>query len=148
MSTALLDTNVLVHAAYSGSHLHRIASRLVEVGLRDRGRFCIAPQNIIEFAAVATHRRFVDPPLPPDDSERMAGLLYRSRRLAKIYPQRGTVRRAIEEGAALGIHGTTWYDLFLAMTMRDAGIREIVTENVKDFRRFSFVTVRRIEDAE
>jgi len=54
----------------------------------------------------------------------------------------------MNEGARLGISGSVWYDLFLALTMRDAGVRVIISENVSDFERFPFVVARRIaEDA-
>jgi predicted nucleic acid-binding protein len=146
-SRALLDTNVLVHAAVRGSPLHEAAARLVDRGLRETGIYCIAPQILVEFAALTTRRRFVDPPLAPGDVERMADRLYRSRRLSKIYPRRATVRRAIREGVALGITGPAWYDCFLALTMRDAGVKEIVTENVADFEGYPFLATRRIEEA-
>ncbi len=55
--------------------------------------------------------------------------------------------RALREGAALGVTGPAWYDLFLAMTMRDAGVSAIITENVDDFRKFPFISPRRIERA-
>lgn len=147
MPPVLLDTNVLVYAVAEGMPLHAEAARMVDRGLRDRGRYCIAPQNIIEFAAVVTRPRFVNPPLPPDKVERIAGILYRSRRLKKIYPRRGTVIRAIREGVTARTAGPRWYDLFLAATMRDAGIREIVTEDVADFAAFPFVRALRISDA-
>ncbi len=145
MALVLLDTNVFVYAMYRKSPLHGAAAQLVGRALRERSRFCIAPQNLVEFSAVVTRRRFVDPPLSPEEAGRVASLLYRSRRLTKIYPRRGTVVRAVEEGAALGVTGPAWYDLFLAMTMRDAGVSLIVTENVEDFRKFRFITAQRIE---
>jgi predicted nucleic acid-binding protein len=144
MARALLDTNVLVHAAYEGAVHHEAAAVLV---LRESKDYCLAPQNLIEFAAVVTRPRLVERPLTPDELTRMADLLYRSRRLRKIYPQRGTVMRAIREGAALGITGPAWYDLFLAVTMRDAGVYIIVTDNVSDFRKFPFIATRSIEQA-
>lgn len=147
MALALLDTNVLVHAAYRDSPHHRAAAQLVALGLGERGRFCIAPQNIVEFLAVVTRARFVDPPLPAADAAEMAALLYRSRRLGKIYPKRGTVLRTIRAGRDLGIAGPVWYDLFLAATMRDAGVRVVVTENIGDFRRFPFLSPCKMEDA-
>jgi predicted nucleic acid-binding protein len=148
MPVALLDTNVLVYAAYRRSPLHGPASQLVEEALKDRRRrYCIAPQNLVEFCAVATRPRFVNPPLAMDEVLRMTSLLYRSRRLAKIYPRRGTVSRTVREGAILNATGTDWYDLYLAMTMREAGVKVIITENIDDFRRFPFVTARRIQQA-
>src|SRR5262245_65551954 len=117
MPSALLDSNVLVHAAYRKSPQHAASATLLDAGLRQARRFCIAPQNLVEFAAVVTRPRFVDPPLPGAEVLRMTDLLYRSRRLRKIYPQRGTVARTLREGSALGLQGPRWYDLFLAVTM-------------------------------
>lgn len=136
---ALLDTNVLVHAANSSSLLHSLASSLLERGLRTRDLYCIAPQNLVEFAAVLSRPRWQPLAMPGPEIERIAGTLYRSRRLSKIYPKRGTVMRAMREGAVLGISGPLWYDLFLAVTMRDAGVYQIITDNVRDFSRIPFV---------
>jgi hypothetical protein len=52
----------------------------------------------------------------------------------------------MREGTRLGISGAIWYSLFLALTMRDAGVRAIVTENVSDFQQFPFVVARRIAE--
>lgn len=147
MPRALLDTNVLVYAMYRNAPLHRAAAGLVDLALKQRGHFCIAPQNLVEFAAVVTRRRFVDPPLSAQELGRVSMLLYGSRRLTKIYPRRGAVARAIDEGVRLGVTGTSWYDLFLAVTMREAGVSVVVTENVEDFRKFPFVVARRIEES-
>jgi predicted nucleic acid-binding protein len=147
MERSLLDTNVLVHAIYRRSPLHAAAAALVDRGLRERDLHCVAPQNLIEFAAVVTRSRFVDPPLPVASVYPIVDKLYRSRRLSKVYPRRGTVMRAMREGTALGITGPLWYDLFLAATMRDAGVFVIITENVDDFKRFPFLTTQGIEEA-
>jgi predicted nucleic acid-binding protein len=146
MALVLLDTNVLVHAAYKRASHHGPASELLRRGLREKGVYCIAPQNVVEFAAVVTRPRFVDPVMPLEDVERICDLLYRSRTLSKIHPLRGTVARTVREGARLGIAGTAWYDLYLAMTMRDSRVEGIITEDVADFRRFPFITVHRITD--
>src|SRR5438309_53797 len=98
MALALLDTNVLVHAVYRASPLYTKAAQLVDRGLRRRGVYCIAPQNLVEFAAVVTRSRLVEPPLPATEVARVAGLLYASRRLRKIYPLRATIQRAIRDG--------------------------------------------------
>jgi predicted nucleic acid-binding protein len=147
MAAALLDTNVLVYAAYRRSPLYESAAALIERGLSERGLYCIAPQNLVEFAAVTTRRRPHDQPLPVEDVMRITDLLYRSRSLVKIYPQRGTVARAMKEGGRLRVSGAAWYDLFLAVTMQDAGIRVIITENLSDFEQLPFVVARRISEA-
>lgn len=148
MALALLDTNVLVHAAHAGSPLHAAAVQLVEHGLRKSDHYCITPQNLMEFAAVVTSKRFMEHPLPAADLLRMVRELYDSRRLAKIYPKRGTVMRAVQAGASRNVSGALWHDLFLAQTMRDAGVHLIITENVADFRPFPFITAKKIQEAE
>lgn len=144
---ALLDTNVLVHAAYRQAPLHAPCAELLARSLRRRGLYCIAPQNLVEFAAVVSRPRLVSAAMPAADIRRICDLLYRSRTLTKIYPQRGTVIRALREGTALGVQGPRWYDLFLAATMRDAGVNVVITENVEDFREFPFVIARHIRAA-
>src|SRR5262245_1963636 len=136
----LLDTNVIVHAIYKGSPLHLPAGTLVTRALEQRGQFCIAPQNLVEFLSVVTRGRFVDPPLKVEDAVTIANKLFKSRRLRKIYPARGTVLRAAKEGLRIGLKGTGWYDLYLAVTMRDNKIETLVTENIRDFRSLDFVS--------
>ena len=147
IARALLDSNVLVHAVAIQSPLHRAAATLVERGLCRRNIFCIAPQNLVEFAAVVTRPRNVSPPLSSAEASDRVKLLYRSRRLLKIYPKRGTVLRALQYAARNAMSGPRWYDLFLAFTMADAGVDTIITEDVRHFNQFPFLTVRSIESA-
>jgi predicted nucleic acid-binding protein len=147
MALALLDTNVLVHAGYRDSPLHAAAAALVDRALRRRGQYCIAPQNLVEFMAVVTRGRLVHPAMTPEEAARMGEFLYRSRRLSKIYPSRGTVLRSIREGRKLQIAGAAWYDLFLAVTMRESAVKQIITENIRDFERFPFIQARPIIEA-
>ncbi len=147
MAHALLDTNVLVHAAYEAAPLHVPALRLLDHALTVQGAFCIAPQNMVEFASVVSKKRHVHAVMPPADIAAFLSVLYRSRILKKIYPKRATVMRALREGARLGITHTTWYDAYLASTMRDAGVSRIVTDNLSDFHKFPFITAVGIEDA-
>lgn len=146
MPLTLLDSNVLVHAAYRRSALHEAAATLVDRGLREANRYCISPQNLVEFAAVVSRARFVEIALSGEEIERICKKLYESRTLKKIYPMRGTVLRAASVGASLGVTGSAWYDMFLAITMRDAGVASIITENTKDFHKFPFVSARAVAE--
>jgi predicted nucleic acid-binding protein len=142
----LLDTNVLIHAAFTEAPHHEAAALLLARGLAKAGIYCIAPQNIVEFAAVATRPNLVTNPLSPTELQRMTTLLYASRHLKKIYPRRGTVMRAVRHGASLKFSGSAWYDIFLATTMQDYGVRSIITEDLTTFRRIGFVNARGIEE--
>lgn len=147
MNLALLDTNVLIHAAFQDAPLHACAARLLDRGMKERGVYCVAAQNLVEFSAVSTRPRLVASPLQPADLNRMVTRMYRSRLLQKIYPKRAAVMRALREGVSLGFSGPAWYDLFLAVTMQEAKVFSIVTEDLKTFRRIPFVEPISIEDA-
>jgi predicted nucleic acid-binding protein len=84
----------------------------------------------------------------PENATEVASTLFRSRRFRKIYPVRGTVNRAIAEGKHIDLTGTRWYDLYLAVTMRDNRVATIVTENIRDFRALDFISAIRIQDAQ
>lgn len=127
--------------------MFRAASTLVARGLRERGLFCLAPQNIVEFAAVATRGRLAKPALSAGKAAEMSETLFKSRKMGKIYAARGTVLRAVREGGELGLVGPAWYDMFLAMTMKDAGVKAIVTENRRDFTGIRGITVFGIAEA-
>lgn len=47
----------------------------------------------------------------------------------------------------MGTSGAAWHELFLAMTLRDARVREVITESTRDFARSPFITARRIAAA-
>lgn len=147
MSLELLDTNVLVHAACRGSPHYQDAAKILDHGLKNRGAFCVAPQNLMEFLSVTTSSRFVDPPLPAEEAHRMAAMLYQSRLLTKIYPKRGTVIRAMREGRQRDVTGARWHDVFLVATMKDSGIHSIVTENARDFSNIHGIAVKSIRNA-
>src|SRR5690242_19529986 len=113
MPPELLDTNVLVHAAYWHSPLNAVAEELLSRGVRKKGRYCIASQNLIEFASVATRPRLVSPALSLDEVWRFVRRLRRSRNLLMIHPKRTVAFRALREGIALGIKGPIWYDFHI-----------------------------------
>ncbi|MGE3809382.1 MAG: type II toxin-antitoxin system VapC family toxin [Gemmataceae bacterium] len=146
MARALLDTNVLVSAVYSQSPLHAAARQIVHQGLHERGKYCIAPQILVEFAAVVSRPRVVAKPMEPDVFLKFVTTLFRSRNLGKLYPKRGTVMRALREGTSLKLTGPRWYGLFLAATMRDAGVQTLITDNLKDFTNIPWITAMHISD--
>ncbi len=51
------------------------------------------------------------------------------------------------QGKRLQVAGPAWYNLFLAVTMREAGLKEIITESIRDLRKFPFVMARSIAEA-
>ena len=135
----LVDTSVLVRTADRQDDRHDMAARSLQE-LRLQGeRLVLAPQNIVEFWAVATRPR----------SARGLGLTLK-RTLGKV-SELTEGFEILPEGPAIfdewlslaercAVAGKQVHDARLAAWMRVHEIAEILTFNVDDFRRYPGVT--------
>jgi predicted nucleic acid-binding protein len=105
--------------------------------LRDRAaageiEACIAAQVLVEFYAIVTDPHRFQPPLTPAQVQReLRG--YIASRLGLILPKETTVSRMLDLLGSRPVRGGKIFDIFLAATMLDNGVRTIYTENVRDF---------------
>ncbi len=146
-SSAVLDTNVLVYAHDRQSPFFAGASALLNAALRRPGLYAVTPQVLSEFFAVVSDGRRVPNPATPAAAADAVIRLYRSRSLAKVYPKRGTIARAVRLAARLDRRGAALFDVILAQTLLDNGVRRIVTEDVADFKDVAGLRVHTIADA-
>jgi predicted nucleic acid-binding protein len=136
----LADTNILLRSLYP-DHSHYSAAQNALAALRSRGEvLCVAPQNLIEFWAVATRSR-ADNGLGMTTAK-AASEITSLRRLFRLLPATQAVldtwqRMVIE----LGVSGKSAHDTHLAALMRVYAITDILTFNGSDFRRFPGITV-------
>lgn len=128
----LLDSNILVHAAGSESPRHAKAKDLRDRAAAGEIEACIAAQVLAEFYAVVTDPHRFQPPLAPAQIQRDLRS-YLTSRLWLILPRDTTVSRMLELLSSRSVRGGKIFDLFLAATMLDNGVRTIYTENVRDF---------------
>jgi len=138
----LLDTNVLVYAADKDSPRYEPCHDVVLRALARVVDGVLVPQVLLEFYATVTGTR-ARRPLAPATGWRlvealMAGLPVLEVRLATLDMLGGMVRQR-----KLGGHRI--FDLFLSAQMRTHGVREICTDNARDFRRLG-VTARTPEN--
>jgi len=128
----LLDTNILVHAAGTRSPKHAAAKELRDRTASGQLDACLAAQVLVEFYAVVTDPRRFRPPLtPPQARGELAA--YLASPLKVILPRPTTVARMLDLAGSRLARGGNIFDVFLAATMLDNGVRAIYTENVRDF---------------
>ena len=129
----LLDTNILVCAAASKSPWHAKAKELRDQAAAGEIEACVAAQVLAEFYAVVTDPRRLQPALTPSQA-RGEVQNYLSSRLRLILPKETTLARVLHMLGSRSIRGGKIFDLFLAATMFDNGVRTIYTENEGDFK--------------
>ena len=136
----LIDTNILMRSTDTSSVDFLIARRALHV-LRQRGSdLCLAPQNIIEFWAVATRRR-EDNGLGMSHPE----VAVEVRKLRRLFQILWTTPEVFEVWLRLvtqsQVTGKQTHDAHLVAVMQAYAISSVLTFNGAHFRRFPGINV-------
>jgi len=131
---AALDTNILVFAEDAASINHGRAADLLVRALKGEFPACLCPQVLGEFYAVVTGGAHEGRLLAANVAATRVHWLGSQRRIRKVYPKRFTHLRAAALCAKLGVRGSRFFDVYLACTLLDNGVRRLLTHNTRDFR--------------
>jgi predicted nucleic acid-binding protein len=140
MAATLIDTNVLLRLLQPQNTQYSIATAAVSKLRRRRADLCVAPQNLVEFWAVAT-RPVINNGLGMSPLT-IAGELKVINGLFRLPEGKAGVAGAWE--MLVGKHlvsGKQAHDAHLAAVMLVYGVTDILTFNTLDFRRYPGITV-------
>jgi predicted nucleic acid-binding protein len=136
----LTDTNVLLRSLYPEHPQYSAAENAIAT-LRLRGEaLCVAPQNLIEFWAVATRSR--DDNGLGMNAARAASEIGTLRRFFRVLPFTSEVLD-VWQGLveALGVSGKQTHDAHLVAVMQVYSVTSILTFNTGHFTRFPGIAV-------
>jgi predicted nucleic acid-binding protein len=131
--TVLVDTNVLAYAYQSFDDRHETAVNVLDE-LIENGRGAVSVQNLAEFSRLAVEKF----PKTISHEEAREIVLNLSASLDVVSYRAQTVSEALRLCRTYKLH---FFDALLAATMEQDGIRIIVTENEKDFRKIPWLKV-------
>ena len=136
MTERLIDTNILVYAYdVSEPAKHTIAKDLlVQIWKTGGGVVCV--QNLMEFFVVITRK--VAAPIPINEAKTIIDDMLKSDRWKVIDRDIHTFLDAIELVSQYHVH--IW-DATIAVSMKENGITEIVTEDHGDFGKIPGIQV-------
>lgn len=128
----LIDTNILVYAYdVTEREKHSICKAIIkEVWLKGGG--IVALQNLMEFFAVVTRK--VEKPLPTEVAKIIVEDILQSDKWTIIDRNEDTFLKAME--LVVKYYLPLWDSLIIAC-MLENNIKEILTENIKDFEKIS-----------
>jgi predicted nucleic acid-binding protein len=128
----LIDTNILVYAYDSSEKVkHSICKTIIkEVWLKGGG--IVTLQNLMEFFAVVTMK--VEKPLPIETAKTIIEDILKSEKWNVIDRDANTFIKAME--LVIKYYLPLWDSLIIAC-MLENNIKEILTENIKDFEKIS-----------
>ena len=124
---SLVDTNVLVYSASPSALQHEASRALLESEIQ----LCITPQVLAEFYAVVTNPRRVTVPFSATEARAFIEELISRLEILPLMPM--VVRRWTDLAERYGVTGARVFDLQLAATMIENGVKRIYTYNRADF---------------
>ena len=128
------DTDILAYAFdRSDPTKWKTASALVKGGFEDGGGV-LSNQVLAELFVVLTQK--VSRPVPREEAAGKAKSFANSGSWTKVSYTSGTVAKAAQDSAAMPNH---FWDLLIAETMKEAGVKRVYTENLKDFAGIPWV---------
>ena len=135
---AVLDTNILAYAYdRSDAKRRKICGKIVKSCFLGESRCYVSGQILGELYVVLTKK--VAKPLSNAQAALIIDGFVDSPNWGKLDYSHATVKRTVED---LKTVGTSFWDMLIAETMRDAGVRLLYTENEKDFEMIPWVTVK------
>ena len=136
----LVDSNVLVFSANPSSPFYE-ESRDATQSLLERGeRLCVLPQNLYEFWVVAT-RPVSANGLAMTTTEAQAELV-RIKRLFRFLPDTPAIYSEWEKLVGqYSVSGTKSHDARIVAAMNVHGIKQLLTFDVRDFKRYLEITI-------
>ena len=128
-----IDANVIVSFLDSTHEAHDRAFSFFRSLAADDAMLFISPQIIGEAFAAMTNPKYSDRPPSAATFEKLIQKILQSDRISMVSPGPESVNHALQAATLKDVSSSRIYDLILYGTMREHGITQIATYNVKHF---------------
>lgn len=135
----LLDTNILVHAYNKSSPNQKEAADIVRKAMQGELEACLTPQVLYELFAVVTNLKRVENPLSSGEAVDLCVDLWECNEIEKLNPSSVAPTEVFKLSKALKLSKAKIFDCILAVTAKENDVKTIYTENVNDFKGYTFV---------
>lgn len=130
-----LDTNVLIYASRPAASQHELARARMDALDQAGNPLWVSPQILREYLAVVTRPQAALPALPAAAALRDIREFEARFEVARETPPVFAGLLALLGTVPIG--GRQVHDANLVATMLEAGVRRLLTFNIRDFRRFA-----------
>ena len=131
-----IDTDFLVALEITDHPFHLPADRLLAELLNQGHDFAVAPQTLAEFIHIVTDSKRMPNPLSMSDAISRAEQWWDAEEVIRVFPADGTASTFFTWLRRHHLGRKRLLDTMLAATMKEAGIRHLVTNNVGDYDGF------------
>ena len=135
----LLDTNILVHAYNKSSPHQQEAAKIIKKAMHGETEACLAPQVLYELFAVVTNAKRVEKPMSTSEAADLCIDLWECNEIEKVNPSGVAPIEVFKLAKNLKLGKAKIFDCILAVTAKENDVETIYTENVADFKGYTFV---------
>ena len=135
----LLDTNILVHAYNKSSPHQQAASNIIKKAMKGEIEACLTPQVLYEFFAVVTSSKRVEHPISSCEAADLCIDLWECNEIEKLNPSGVAPIEVFRNTKELKLSKAEIFDCILAVTCKENYVKTIYTENIADFKRYTFI---------
>lgn len=137
----LFDSNVLIYAHNEDAPFHSKAIKLVTEVIKGEIFGVLSSQNLLEFYSVITDIKRLSNPITPNLATELINQ-YLSSPFEIIYPNLNTNKIMLGLLKTNKFKNGQIFDVYLVATMLSCNIRQILTANAQDFKKFDGVSVK------
>jgi predicted nucleic acid-binding protein len=131
----LIDTNILIYAINTSSPKHGSAQQFLR---ERRANLVVADQNVLEALRVLTHGKYSHP-ITFFQAEKAVTAMVSA--MTIVSPNEETLPTAILLMQKYARAANRIFDAYLVATMLTHGVKEIATDNERDFQIFAEISV-------
>jgi predicted nucleic acid-binding protein len=135
----LLDTNILVHAYNKSSSNQQKAANIIKKAMQGEIEAYLTPQVLYELFAVVTNPKRVEKPLTTPEATDLCIDLWECNEIEKVNPSKVAPIEVFKLAKNPKLCKATIFDCILAVIANENGLEAIYTENLADFKSYTFV---------
>lgn len=137
----LIDTNILVYALNKSSLYYTESKQLIDGIYRESFKACLTSQILYELFAVITDSKKFPFALTPVAAFSLIDNNYLNDKFPIVQPKESTWRKVFDLAQQHQISAQNIFDIVLVATMIDNDVFRVLTYDLTNFQKFSFLEV-------
>jgi aminotransferase in exopolysaccharide biosynthesis len=135
-----IDSNVLIYAFNAQSQFNARAEAILEELILADG-FAIADISLIEFYQIITNDKLLSDPISPDKSYEIIKDILLNKKIEVLETNIDILKLTFESAANHNVRKYEIYDHLIANLCKHNNIKQFITGNDKDFKKYDFFDV-------
>ena len=132
-----IDSNILIYAFNAQSQFNARAEAILEELIQSDG-FAITDVSLIEFYQIITNDKVVSDPISPDKSYKIIKDILLNKKIEVLETNIDILKLTFESAANYNVRKYEIYDHLIANLCKHNNIKQFITANDKDFKKYDF----------